>query len=184
MIIENDPVPPDQLSAPGLVKHIKELGNDLVGCELGVCRGYNLRYLLDRAPNIKFSYAIDPWMPYHDWCEYVDQARVDSWKAKAVEMLTPWSDKIGVLQMTSAEAAVHIADSSLDYIFVDGDHSYEATVNDCRLYWSKVKPGGIFSGHDWQLPDVCRAVTTFRQEFNITTEIIFTDYNVWFWHKE
>jgi hypothetical protein len=174
---------PPEVSAPGLVPYINALGTNLVGCELGVCRGYNLRYLLDRAPNVAVSYAIDPWLAYQDWCEYVNQDRVNGWKAIAHSMLDPLGDRVYILEKNSVEAAKDIADDILDYIFIDGDHSYEASLRDCQLYWSKVKTGGIFAGHDWQLPAVTRAVTEFREQFGITTEIQFTESNVWFWYK-
>ena len=174
---------PPEYSSPGLVECIEKLGDNLIGCELGVCRGYNLRYLLDRLPNVAVSYAIDPWAPYMDWVGQVSQQEVDQWKYMAHQMLDPLGDRVYILEKDSVEAAKEIQDEILDYVFVDGDHSYDATLRDCLLYWNKVKPGGLFSGHDWQLPDVERAVTEFRRQLNITTEIQFTDYNVWFWHK-
>ncbi len=184
-MIEAYPFRTDQISAPGLVPHIQELGIDLVGCELGVCRGHNLRYLLDRAPNIKKVYAIDPWKSYIDmpW-GVISQEEVDGWKNAAVEILEPYKDKIEVLEMYSTDAVNSIPDNSLDYIFIDGDHSYEAVLRDVRAYWSKVKVGGLFTGHDWILDNVKRAVTEFREENNINTDMKFTDFHVWFWYKQ
>lgn len=175
---------PPEYSSPGLVEHIAKLGEDLIGCELGVCRGYNLRYLLDRLPNVAVSYAIDPWLAYEDWCGPVPQHEVDQWKYIAYQMLLPLGDRVYILEKNSVDAAEEIQDEILDYVFVDGDHSYEATLRDCGIYWNKVKSGGLFAGHDWQLPAVEQAVTEFRRQNNITTEIQFTDYNVWFWHKD
>lgn len=175
---------PPETSSPGLIPYIEKLGNNLIGCELGVCRGYNLRYLLDRLPNVAVSYAIDPWLAYEDWCGPVYQEQVNEWRAIAYKMLDPLGDRVYILEKNSVDAAEEIADDILDYIFIDGDHSYEASLRDCQLYWSKVKPGGLFSGHDWQLPAVERAVNEFREEFGITTEIQFTESNVWFWYKQ
>jgi len=173
-----------QISAPGLIPYIKQLGTDLVGCELGVCRGHNLRYLLDRADNIAMSYAIDPYIPYVDepW-GLISQEEIASWKNTAIQVLKHFENKIQFLNMTSLEAASYISDNSLNYIFIDGDHNYEPVLHDCRAYWNKIKSGGIFAGHDWNLDNVKRAVTKFREENQITTEIQFTDSNVWFWYK-
>jgi predicted O-methyltransferase YrrM len=85
--------------------------------------------------------------------------------------------------MDSVAAANHIPDESLDFVFIDGDHSYNAVIRDVGIYWNKVKPGGIFAGHDWQLPDVNRAVIEYRTANNITTTIQNVNYNVWFWIK-
>lgn len=174
----------DQISAWGLVPYIQELGPNLVGCELGVKEGHNLRYLLDRATNINMSYAVDPWKSYIDmpW-GVISQEEVSGWRDRAMEVLGDYMYKITVLELPSSEAFSHIADNSLDYIFIDGDHSYEAVLRDVKLYWSKVKPGGIFAGHDWNLENVTRAVTEFREENNIQSDMHFVESNVWFWYK-
>jgi len=179
------PLELQQVSAHGLVPYIKQLGNNLIGCELGVCRAHNLIYLLDRAEEVKMTYAIDPYIPYIDesW-GLISQEEINTWRDEAFNILKSHENRINFLQMTSTEAVNHISDNSLDYIFIDGDHSYQAVLDDCRAYWSKVKPGGIFSGHDWILDNVKRAVSDFRQEFDITTDIKFTDSEVWFWYKE
>ena len=171
-------------TSPGLVPHILRLGKNLVGCELGVCRGGNLRHMLASLPNVKMSYAVDPWLAYQDWVGWQDQDLVDGWKKTAYEVLAPVSDRICFIEKSSTEAAKDIPDASLDYIFIDGDHSYAAVLQDCHTYWPKIKPGGIFAGHDRQLPDVIRAVTEFRSSLGISNHVRFVDYQVWFWHKE
>ena len=100
-----------------------------------------------------------------------------------INLLKPYMDKIELLEMDATVAASHIPDQSLDYIFIDGDHSYSAVVRDLDNYWDKVRTGGIFAGHDWNLPAVNQAVNEFRQKNNITSEIRFTQSNVWFWYK-
>jgi hypothetical protein len=178
------PLAHHQVSAYGLVPYIQQLGPNLVGCELGVCRAHNLRYLLDRADNVKMSYAIDPYIPYIDepW-GLISQEEINVWKNTAIEVLQDCGNRVTFLEMTSAKAVNHIPDNSLDYIFIDGDHNFQPVLDDCRAYWSKVKPGGIFAGHDWILDNVKRAVGQFRQENQITTEINFAESEVWFWYK-
>lgn len=39
-------------------------------------------------------------------------------------------------------------DESLDLVYIDADHSYEGALKDLQLWYSKVKSGGIVSGHD------------------------------------
>jgi hypothetical protein len=172
------------ISAPGLVDRIVQLGDDLIGCELGVCKGRNLRFLLDRAPNIKTVYAIDPWEPYDDWCGHMDQTTVESWMRQAVDLLEDYDDKITVLRAKSSVALNYIKDNTLDYIFIDGNHSYESTKFDLENSFKKIKSKGLLSGHDWQLESVQQAVTEFRKENSITADLQFTENNVWFWYKD
>lgn len=177
-------VPINLVSAPGLLKYVEELGTNLVGCELGVSQAFTLRYFLDSTKNIKKIYAVDAWKAYMDWHVFHPQEEVDGWKRDAFSLMADHMDRIQILEMDTAQASKMIPDNSLDYIFIDGDHSFAAASRDMRNYWRKVKSGGIFAGHDWQLPAVSSAVKLFRKEYKITTEIQFTESNVWFWRKE
>lgn len=45
--------------------------------------------------------------------------------------------------------------SSLDAIYVDGDHSYEGVAADLSSWWPTLKPGGFLAGHApwWNVDD-------------------------------
>lgn len=173
----------DQVSAPGLVSLINSLGTDLVGCELGVSRGSNLRYILDLAPVNRYVYAIDPWLPYQDWNGFVTASDVAMFRESTIENLYPYNDIIKVLEMKSDQAKDFIKDYELNWIFIDGAHDYESVLTDCVNYYNKVCDGGLFSGHDYQLPDVNRAVNDFKAKFSIDIPTQFTETNVWYWYK-
>ena len=73
-------------------------------------------------------------------------------------------------------------DESLDFVFIDGIHTYDGVITDCRNYYSKVKKGGIFSGHDYtMIPDVNKAVTEFSLE--VAKPVRTTEVDVWYWYK-
>jgi hypothetical protein len=57
---------------------------------------------------------------------------------------------VEVLRTTSREAAKHFTDQSLDFAYIDGDHRYAAVSEDIRLYWPKIKPGGLLIGDDYR----------------------------------
>lgn len=46
----------------------------------------------------------------------------------------------------------------VDMLFIDGDHTYEAVVNDIKHYAHFVKPGGWLAFHDSSNRDVARAI--------------------------
>ena len=53
-----------------------------------------------------------------------------------------------------------IKDESLDLVFIDADHSYEAVSNDLPFWWKKVRKGGWLLGDDYNSchPGTQRAV--------------------------
>lgn len=171
-------------SAIGLVEKISHLGPDVVGCELGTSYGFNLVYFLENLTNIKKVYAIDPYMPYFDGPSgLVPKDVMDKVKELFLINTEPYKDKVVFINKTGDDAVADIPDNSLDYIFIDGDHSYEAVTNDLKNYFSKVKVGGIFSGHDYSWPGVTKAVGEFRDSNNISTPIQFCANDVWYWIK-
>ena len=52
---------------------------------------------------------------------------------------------------------------SIDWLFVDGDHTYDGLTEDLRCWVQNVKRDGLVSGHDYHetWPDVMRAVTDY-----------------------
>jgi predicted O-methyltransferase YrrM len=50
--------------------------------------------------------------------------------------------------MSSTDAASQFSDASVDLVFVDGDHKYDAVRSDIKMWLPKIKVGGIICGHD------------------------------------
>lgn len=52
-------------------------------------------------------------------------------------------------------------DESVDFVYIDGLHTYKAVMEDIRHYKSKVRKGGYLGGHDYhrmKFPGVVKAV--------------------------
>jgi SAM-dependent methyltransferase len=78
---------------------------------------------------------------------------------------------IAPLRMSSLEASKRFSDGSLDVVFLDGDHSYELTLQDVQAWLPKVKAGGFLCGHDYGIPEfpgVSLAVDKILGKENIT----------------
>ena len=58
----------------------------------------------------------------------------------------------------SAEAALQFVDGSVSAIWIDAAHDYDSVVKDLAAWYPKIKPDGIFSGHDWTWHEVSKAV--------------------------
>jgi hypothetical protein len=165
----------------GLAPYIRELGTDLVGCEIGVWEATNLAFMLQNILEIKTLYAVDPWQGYLDWDADVPQEVLNWIKPIAMGKIADFPNRVQVVEKNSVDALIDIP--QLDFIFIDGDHSYAAVLADLRMYYSRVRSGGIFSGHDWSLPEVNRALMQFRAENDLAGDPELCATDVWFWYK-
>lgn len=67
-------------------------------------------------------------------------------------------DLVEIIQGDSATSAQAMADSSAAFVFVDAAHDYDSVKRDVAAWLPKVRPDGIFAGHDAQHEPVMRAV--------------------------
>ena len=58
----------------------------------------------------------------------------------------------------SLDFVASVPDQSLDFVYIDGDHSYEAVKKDIIAWIPKVKIGGVICGHDITWTTVQRAL--------------------------
>lgn len=56
---------------------------------------------------------------------------------------------VEIVRKKSIEASQQFADGLFDFIYVDGDHSFDAVYNDLIAYERKLKPGGVILGNDY-----------------------------------
>lgn len=125
-----------------------------VGVELGVSRGFFSALLLE-APVLGYLYGVDS---YGDATHGVDKY------ADAVARLAPYRNRNAILRMRFDEAAQMFPDGYFDFVYIDGCASNgQEGGRTLRDWWPKVRPGGVFSGHDYaaQWPRVVRAVDSF-----------------------
>lgn len=156
------------------------LRRDLVGLEVGVAKGTNAHYMLNNL-NIKKLYLLDPYFdqseefdesgerPYIPGTEHPDAYEI------AKRVLKGFEDKIEWLIGTTEEVILP-PEGSLDFVYIDGDHSYEFVKKDIEICLPLVKFGGVLGGHDFvnDHPGVVKAVT---EKFGI--EKIFVSNRDW-----
>ena len=49
----------------------------------------------------------------------------------------------------SVEELAKLDDASLDWLYIDTDHSYRTTLAELRVALRKIVPGGLIAGHDF-----------------------------------
>ena len=137
----------------GLLAALKE---PRTGAEIGVERGHFTEQMLGAFPRLHL-FAVDPWQaepPFGDW-------PMPEIKAEFYQRTHAYRERVTVYRMTSLEAAPKIPDQSLDFVFIDANHSYESVRDDIGAWRPKVRVGGLLMGHDFspKYPGVRQAVT-------------------------
>lgn len=74
-----------------------------------------------------------------------------------------------LISLNSKDAVETFSDNSIDFLFIDGDHSFEGVKSDIELYWRKMKlPTSFMAGHDFRPHnDVWKAVHQWRKKAEI-----------------
>eukprot|EP00667_Euglena_gracilis_P016120 EG_transcript_16810 len=128
-----------------------EASNMTVGAELGVQKGYFASTTLSHWPSCQRYYLVDAWQPQENYSEAANVPFHEQ-EANLVETrkhMQPFGYRTVFLRMFTSEAAKQIPDASLDYVYIDARHDYCGAKEDLLNYWPKVRPGGIFAGHDF-----------------------------------
>lgn len=67
-------------------------------------------------------------------------------------------DLINPIRLPSVEAVDRYKDGSIDFIMIDGDHTFDAVCKDIAAYLPKMKKGGVMTGDDcWEGTDPRKA---------------------------
>ena len=117
------------------------------GAEIGVHKGRYSRYICDRVPGIEL-FCVDPWLAYDDYVECKkDQEGMNYCYETTVRRLASYN--CNVIRASSLDAVKYFDDYSLDFVFIDGNHSFRYVIDDIEEWSKKVRVGGIVSGHDY-----------------------------------
>lgn len=143
---------PDDHRKLWLEKLVKE-NNFTSGLEIGVQGGITFTHLIESCPDLYMT-GIDLWY----YPKY--QKQYDEWKQEVYSRHLN-DERAKLITQDTRTAHIHIQHESVDFIFIDADHSYEGVKRDIGNYASKVKVGGYICGHDITDPNVRRAVVEY-----------------------
>lgn len=145
-----------------LVELFNELGLTNKGVEIGVFLAEFSEQILKGWAAGKL-YLVDPWGPceaYTDYLQCTPEVGEERYQ-QALQRLQQFPrERWEIVREHSPGAANRFEDESLDWIYIDGNHSYEAVKADLAGWYPKVARGGIVAGHDYvnALPDRIRAI--------------------------
>jgi lipopolysaccharide biosynthesis glycosyltransferase len=127
------------------------LRDDMVVSEIGVFEGEFSEFLLSAARLQEF-YIVDLFDGV------VGSGDKNGNDYKEIEMSDVYahllrkyrsSETVTVYKGSSQDFFRHIPDDTLDFVYIDGDHTYEGCRSDLENAYAKVKKGGYILGHDY-----------------------------------
>lgn len=125
---------------------IKELGFK-IGVEVGVLEGVYSEILCQVNPEMKV-YSVDAWQYYPVRNNFRKAYMYPPIYERAKARLAPYKNN-EIIRKWSMDAVKDFADESIDFVFIDSDHSFEHITEDIAQWGKKVRKGGIISGHDF-----------------------------------
>lgn len=171
-----------------LINKYLDTAKQLVGVELGVATGITSRNLLENISLLKL-YGIDRYKEYEDKY-YCNLAKIQAAEKEADSLLKQFAIKGSYVKVkkTSAEAQGSFLDGSLDFIFIDADHSYDAVRKDLELWYPKIKTAGLICGDDYEnhnFPGIKKAVDEFAIGHNksVNFRMTISNYSVFYFIK-
>jgi hypothetical protein len=144
------------------------------GAEIGVWHGGYSEKLKAANQRLRLL-CVDAWQSFHGYIgpttAYKSPGGMAEAEAAARAVLEPLGCQI--LKGDSVAVASTVPDRSLDFVYIDGNHSYGAVLADLQAWTPKVKIGGVIAGHDYCVQpakpfiQVIAAVQTFVRDQDI-----------------
>jgi len=127
-------------------------GKELVGVEIGVYKGQHAESLLKNL-DIKKLYLIDPYKDYEGYPDTKlhygkEQDTLEVAKEIAIEKIK-WYGRRVKWFFDKSEDCCNLIPNNLDFVYLDGNHTYEYVKKDIEIFYPKVRQGGVFGGHDF-----------------------------------
>lgn len=150
-------------------------GKKVRGVEVGVFRGDNAKSILKEL-NIEKLFLVDSWGNYNQM-----KAKMEGVYLHVLDELGD-NKKVEIIRKESRIGVNCFEDNSLDFVYVDANHTYESVYQDISLWVKKIKINGIMGGHDvFNWMDVLDAVKDFCVNHKIRFEIKLPD---WYFIKK
>ncbi|MFA5088634.1 MAG: glycosyltransferase [Candidatus Omnitrophota bacterium] len=187
-------LPPKLKNRSELPVLLNALGLKGTGVEIGVYQGSYSEAIL-RKSSLSKLYSIDPWkiFPSEEYADILNSDENELYEAylTAIRKLSRFKNRSKILKTTSEKAVMLFKDEELDFVYIDAQHAYGPCQRDIRLWWPKVRRGGVFAGHDYlsgKLPEgdfgVKDAVDEFVKEHQLTLFITQEQWPTWYILKD
>ena len=153
----------------GLYDLVKDYVNEnTVMAEIGCYRGVSTELF---ALHCKKIFAIDPWDLVLEG-KYVNVSRATAKLPRQLEAQRVFNERVSsynnveTIRGWSYDSDIYnkFEDNSLDMIYIDGHHTFDAGLEDVRNWFPKLKVGGVLAGHDYYLIEIKKLVDAVTEQ--------------------
>lgn len=165
------------------VKTVEQIPQNSIGAEIGVWKGDSSELFLQKAKHLTL---VDAWstIAYEESQEFDTEEYYNRYKKIAggntkdkfedeyekiyKSVVKRFDGKPVTIKRMTSTKFFNENTQTFDWIYVDGDHSYEGCLNDLRNSLKIIKTGGYIFGDDYgNKKDVVKAVDQFIRETNL-----------------
>jgi hypothetical protein len=158
-----------------VIEHLVKQHGWTAGVELGVLKGDTMLYLLRQCPDL-CMFGVDIWEPQPEQEAVRDaggrsyqQHPLNRYYADLKKRVPPGR----LMRMRTDEAARKFKDETLDFVFIDADHTSEGVRADIENWLPKVKRGGAVMGHDLHFPSVKSVVDEMLPKYETHPDHVY-----------
>ena len=152
--------------------------------EIGVASGCFTKQILASYPLLSKLYMIDSWQyqkeGYEDSCNLPQETQDERYNQILKDFT--YEPRAIPVRAWSLDAVNNFENQTIDFLYLDANHSYEACIQDLTAWYPKVKKGGIFAGHDYMEGNgrghgVKKAVDEFAEKHGLKINTTQNEYS-------
>jgi hypothetical protein len=117
-----------------------------VGVEIGVERGLYSEILLEANPDLTL-FSVDAWKAHRGYRDHTSQSKLDSFYEETKKRLKPFGKRSRIIRAFSLDAVDHFRTRSVDFVYIDANHAFDAVMLDIIRWSKRVRP--VVAGHDY-----------------------------------
>jgi hypothetical protein len=189
------PVAPQELTKEQKLLLKEQNRNRILNCvpkggvcvEIGVWRGTFSRQILDIVNPLHLA-LVDPWEHFGDSDKsdaFAGRTQKQRFEDIYNEVCQQFKNEVSNGQVTimrelSGSAIKQFEDETIDFAYIDGDHSYEGVCADLAALFPKMKADGIIAFDDyhrfgWWGDDVLRAIHEFIGRYPTQCRVLMVE---------
>ena len=129
-----------------IIKDLSIKNTKSIFVEIGTDKGDFAEFLLTKSSCSKLI-CIDPYLKYEGYIDAMNERTGDVLFDQTKSRFAKYENRIVFIRKFSYSASNEVTDQ-VDFVYVDGNHSYKYVFQDLLTWYPKIKSGGILAGDD------------------------------------